>query len=144
MKRRTYCVYNQTRECFLSLGVLPADNTFSRLKGLIGKLRLRVDEGLWVFPSCGIHTIGVLFPLDLIYVDETHKVVDVIEHFPRFRISPIKTQASSVLELPIHTIYTSQTQPGDQLVICTIEEMGRRFNKVNSVPIEIPIQRVGT
>ncbi len=72
------------------------------------------------------------------------QVVDVIEHFPRFRISPIKPQASSVIELPIHTIYTSQTQPGDQLVICTIEEMGRRFNKVNTVPIESPIQRVGT
>jgi uncharacterized membrane protein (UPF0127 family) len=144
MKKRTYCVYNQTRECFLSLGVLPADTTFARLKGLIGKLRLRVDEGLWVFPSCGIHTFGVFFPLDLIYVDEKHHVVDVVEHFPSFRISPIKTQASSVLELPIHTIYTSQTQPGDQLVICTIEEMGRRFNKVNTVPIDTPSQKVGT
>jgi uncharacterized protein len=144
MKKRTYCVYNQTRECFLSLGVLPADTIFSRLKGLIGKIRLRVDEGLWVLPSCGIHTFGVLFPLDLIYLDERLKVVDVIEHFPKFRISPLKPQASSVLQLPIHTIYTSQTQPGDQLVICTIEEMGRRFNKVNSVPVEPPIQKVGT
>ena len=144
MKKRTSCVYNQTRECFHSLGVLPADTTFARLKGLIGKLRLRVDEGLWVFPSCGIHTFGVFFPLDLIYVDEKHHVVDVVEHFPSFRISPIKTQAASVLELPIHTIYTSQTQPGDQLVICTIEEMGRRFNKVNTVPIDAPSQKVGT
>jgi len=144
MKKRTYCVYNQTRECFLSLGVLPADTTFARLKGLIGKLRLRVDEGLWVFPSYGIHTFGVFFPLDLIYVNDNHKVVDVIEHFAPFRISPIKTQAASVLELPIHTIYTSQTQPGDQLVICTIEEMGRRFNKVNTVPIDSPGQQVGT
>jgi uncharacterized protein len=144
MKKRTYCVYNQTRECFLSLGVLPANTTFSRLKGLIGKIRLRVDEGLWVLPSCGIHTFGVLFPLDLIYLDERHKVVGVIEHFPKFRISPLKPQASSVLELPIHTIFTSQTQPGDQLVICTIEEMGRRFNKTNTVPIETPAQKVGT
>ncbi|MEI9980353.1 MAG: DUF192 domain-containing protein [Edaphobacter sp.] len=144
MKKRTYCVYNQTRECFLSLGVLPADTIFSRLKGLIGKLRLRVDEGLWVFPSCGIHTVGVLFPLDLIYVDEKHRVVDVIEHFPGFRISPLKPQSASVLELPIHTIYTSQTQPGDQLVICAVEEMGRRFNKTNTVPIETPTQKVGT
>ncbi len=144
MKKRTYCVYNQTRECFLSLGVLPANTTFSRLKGLIGKIRLRVDEGLWVLPSCGIHTFGVLFPLDLIYLDGKHQVVDVIEHFPKFRISPLKPQASSVLQLPIHTIFTSQTQPGDQLVICTIEEMGRRFNKTNTAPIETPIQRVGT
>ncbi len=58
MNIRTYCVYNQTRECFLSLGVTAADTTFARLRGLIGRLKLRVDEGLWVVPSCGIHTAG--------------------------------------------------------------------------------------
>ncbi len=129
MNKRTYCVYNRTRECFLSLGVTPADTTFARLKGLIGRLRLKVDEGLWVVPSCGVHTMGVLFPLDLIYVDQNHQVVHVIEHFPRFRVSPIKTQAASVLELPTHTIYSSQTQPGDQLVICAAEEMESRINQ---------------
>lgn len=131
MKSRTYCVYNQTRECFLSLGVTPADTTFARLKGLIGRLKLRVDEGLWIVPSCGVHTLGVLFPLDLIYLDEKHQVIHVIEHFPRFRIAPLRTQASSVLELPTHTIYSSQTQPGDQLLICAVEEMANRFDKGN-------------
>jgi len=129
MNTRTYCVYNQTRECFLSLSVTPADTTFSRLKGLIGRLKLRVDEGLWIVPSCGVHTVGVLFPLDLIYLNESHQVIHLIEHFPRFRIAPLRTQASSVLELPTHTIYTSQTQPGDQLLICAVEEIASRFNK---------------
>jgi uncharacterized membrane protein (UPF0127 family) len=129
MNTRTYCVYNQTRECFLSLSVTPADTTFSRLKGLIGRLRLKVDEGLWIVPSCGVHTLGVLFPLDLIYLNESHQVIHLIEHFPRFRIAPLRTQASSVLELPTHTIYTSQTQPGDQLLICAVEEIANRFNK---------------
>jgi uncharacterized membrane protein (UPF0127 family) len=131
MERRTYCVYNQTRECFLCLGVVPADNTFARLKGLIGKLRLKLDEGLWVVPSQGVHTLGVLFPLDLIYLDENHKVIHVIEHFPRFRIAPLRIQAASVLELPIHTIYTSQTQPGDQLIICAAEEIESRLNQAH-------------
>ena len=144
MNKRTYCVYNQTRECFLSLGVTPADTTFTRLKGLIGRLRLKVDEGLWVVPSCGIHTMGVLFPLDLIYIDENHQVVHVIEHFPRFGISPLKTQAASVLELPTHTIYSSQTQPGDQLVICVAEEMESRINKEGVAELQGQTQRYGT
>jgi uncharacterized membrane protein (UPF0127 family) len=129
MNIRTYCVYNQTRECFLSLGVTAADTTFARLRGLIGRLKLRVDEGLWVVPSCGIHTVGVLFPLDLIYLDENHQVIHVVEHFPRFRVAPLRTHASSVLELPTHTIYSSQTQPGDQLLICAVEEIAHRFNQ---------------
>jgi uncharacterized membrane protein (UPF0127 family) len=73
--------------------------------------------------------LGVLFPLDLIYLDENYQVVHVIEHFPRFRVAPLKTQTTSVLELPTHTIYSSQTQPGDRLLICPVEEIGRRFSK---------------
>jgi len=143
MNTRTYCVYNQTRECFLSLSVTPADTTFSRLKGLIGRLKLRIDEGLWIVPSCGVHTLGVLFPLDLIYLNESHQVIHLIEHFPRFRIAPLRTQASSVLELPTHTIYSSQTQPGDQLLICAVEEIATRFNKTGVGPLKSQVQQFG-
>jgi uncharacterized protein len=123
VKRRTYCVYNQTRACFLSLDVMLADTVFSRLKGLLGKLKLRSNEGLWVVPSRGIHTLGLLFPLDLLYLDGHCRVIHLVEYLPSFRIAPLKTQAESVLELPTHTIYSSQTQPGDQLLICVAEEM---------------------
>ncbi len=123
----TLCVYNQTRECFLGLRVTAADTSFARLKGLIGRLRLRSDEGIWVVPSSGVHTIGVLFPLDLIYLDEAQVVIKVIEYFPRFRIAPLRISAASVLELPQHTIYSSQTQTGDRLLICTPEKMEVRL-----------------
>lgn len=134
--RGTYCAYNQTRECFLSLSVTVANTTFSRLRGLIGRLRLKPDEGLWVVPSQGVHTLGVLFPLDLIYLDEHHQVLHVIEHFPRFRIAPIRVKAASVLELPIHTIYSSQTRPGDRLILCAAEEIEDRLNQESTNPLE--------
>jgi uncharacterized membrane protein (UPF0127 family) len=123
MKKPALCVYNQTRECFLGLRVTAADTSLARLKGLIGRLHLRSDEGIWVVPSSGIHTMGVLFRLDLIYLNDFQEVIEVIEYFPRFRIGPIRMKAASVLELPQHTIYSSQTQKGDRLLICTPEEM---------------------
>jgi uncharacterized membrane protein (UPF0127 family) len=98
-----------------------------RLKGLIGKLNMRSDEGLWVVPSSGVHTWGVLFPVDLIYLDENLRVVYVTEHFPRFKVAPLRIRAASVLELPTHTIYSSQTQTGDQLVICMADEIEERL-----------------
>jgi uncharacterized membrane protein (UPF0127 family) len=140
MKRRTYCVYNQTRECFISLGVTPADTTIARLKGLIGRLRLKFDDGVWVVPSQGIHTIGVLFPLDLMYLDANNRVLHLIEHFPPFRIAPLRSQAASVLELPTHTIYSSQTQTGDQLVICAAEEMERYLSRAPVEPLNAQTQ----
>jgi uncharacterized membrane protein (UPF0127 family) len=132
MQSKKYCVYNQTRESFLSLGVAAADTMLARLKGLIGKLALGLDEGLWMVPSRGIHTVGVLFPLDVVYLDEANRVIHVIESFPTFHISPIISQAASVLELPTHTIYSSQTQPGDQLVICVAEEMEERLRNTTA------------
>jgi uncharacterized membrane protein (UPF0127 family) len=127
-ERRRFCVYNQTRECFLSLGVTAADSTFARLRGLIGRFKLRSDEGIWVVPSSGVHTIGVMVPLDLIYLDDSHRVIHVAEHFPTFRIAPIRADSESVLELPTHTIYSSQTQVGDQLLICAAEDMEKHFS----------------
>jgi uncharacterized protein len=120
---RRYCVYNQTRECFLGLEVTAADTVLSRLRGMIGRLSLRSGRGIWVVPSRGIHTLGVLLPLDLIYLDADYRVIHTEEHFPKFSIAPWKAKAESVLELPTHTIYSSQTQPGDQFVICVVEEM---------------------
>jgi hypothetical protein len=118
-----YCVYNKTRESLLSLNVTSADTHLSRLKGLLGKLRLRSDEGLWVTPSRGIHSIGLLFPIDLIYLDSANRVIHLIESFGTFRIGPIMLNCSSVLELASRSIYCSQTQVGDEFLICTPEEL---------------------
>jgi hypothetical protein len=76
-----------------------------------------------VVPSRGVHTIGLLFPIDLIYLDSQHRVVDAVEHLGTFRIGPLRIESASVLELPTRTIYSSQTQVGDQLLICSAEAM---------------------
>jgi uncharacterized membrane protein (UPF0127 family) len=134
MHEAQYCVYNPMRETFLSLAVVAANTTFARLKGLIGRLRLRSDEGLWVVPSRGIHTIGVFFPIDLVYLDQDHRVIHIVESFPAFRVAPWRNQAASVLQLPTHTIYSSQTQLGDQLLICMANEMEQQM-KLSAVPL---------
>jgi uncharacterized membrane protein (UPF0127 family) len=121
--KKGFCVFNKTRESFLSLSVTAADTHLARLKGLLGRLRLKSDEGIWVVPSQGVHTIGVLVPIDLIYLDSGYKVLHTIESFGSFRIGPIRRHSASVLELPTRTIYSSQTQVGDQLLICSPGEM---------------------
>ena len=138
MERQQYCVYNQTSECFLSLGVSVGDNGFARLKGLIGKRASRVDEGNWLIRPKGIHTLGFFSSRDLIYLDENHKVVHVVETFPTFRIAPVRADAASVLALPVHTIYSSQTQNGHQLVICAAEEMEFRLRSMPDLQQEQP------
>jgi uncharacterized membrane protein (UPF0127 family) len=121
--RKEFYVFNQSRQSFVSLGVSPADTHMSRLRGLLGRMRLRSDEGLWIVPCQGIHTIGLLFPIDVIYLDGNHRVIHLIEHLGPFRVSSIRIRSHSVLQLPTRTIYSSNTQVGDQLMICTPAEM---------------------
>lgn len=127
MNKRQLVVYNQNRESFLGFRITPADTSLARLKGLIGRYNMRPDEGIWIVPSNGVHTLGVFVRLDLIYLDESQRVIELIEYFPRFRIAPIRIRAASVLELPQHTIYSSQTQKGDQLLICPADQIEARL-----------------
>jgi uncharacterized protein len=134
--RKGYCVFNKTRESFLSLSVAAADTHLARLKGLLGRLRLKSDEGIWVIPSQGVHTIGVLVPLDLIYLDSDNRVIHTIESLGSFRIGPIRRNCGSVLELPARTIYSSQTQVGDELLICPPDEMEEYLKDKNQETAE--------
>lgn len=74
-------------------------------------------EGLWLIPSRGIHTFGMLFPIDVVYLDSRYRVVHLVEFMRPFRFSRISLSGASVLELPAHTIYASQTRVGDQLQV---------------------------
>jgi uncharacterized membrane protein (UPF0127 family) len=136
--RQHYCVFNKTRESFISLSVAAADTHLARLKGLVGRLRLKSDDGIWVVPSQGVHTIGVLFAIDLIYLDADHRVVHTIESFGTFRIGPIRRNCASVLELPTRTIYSSQTHVGDELLICSPDEM-KAYLKGNQSNHPMPV-----
>ncbi len=116
-------VYNRTKQSFLALTASVADTHLARLVGLLGRKKLRNTEGLWVVPCQGIHTVGLLFPIDVIYLDRDQQVIHVIEHLGPFRFAPVRMDCASVLELPVRSIYSSQTQVGDQLLICTAAEM---------------------
>jgi len=86
-------------------------------------MRLRSDEGLWVVPSRGIHTVGLMFPIDVIYLDTQLRVIHVIESLGPLRFGPLSLRCKSVLELPARSIYDSGTHLGDQLMICGPNEM---------------------
>ena len=116
---RSVCVYNKTRETFVATDVTVADNYFRRLVGLLGKTKrwAKLGRGLWIIPSRGVHTVGMLFPIDLVFLSKDRTVVHVEEHFRPFRVSRVSLKATSVLELPTHAIYRSQTKVGDTLEI---------------------------
>jgi len=133
--KQTVCVFNRNRESFLGLRVAPADTPLTRLRGLLGKLRLHPEDGIWLAPSRGIHTVGMLFAVDLIYLDASNRVIHLAENFGPFRISPFRSRCASILELQSRAIYSSHTQIGDELLICPPEEMQRYCERTRTQPI---------
>src|ERR1700735_808202 len=115
----TVYVYNKTRETFVATAATVADSYFRRLVGLLGKTKqwARFGSGLWIVPSRGVHTVGMLFPIDLIFLGKEKEVVHVEEHVRPFRISDVSMRATSVLELPPHTIYRTGTKVGDRVQV---------------------------
>jgi uncharacterized protein len=129
MESQKLCAYNQTRECFLGLEVTAADLSYANVKTRMATLSFKSGEGLWMVPFRGMPESGMHIPFDLIYLDEDCRVVDLVESFPTFRASSSGPTPASVLVLPTHSVYSSQTQLGDQLVICVAEEMERRLER---------------
>lgn len=118
-KDRAVYVYNKTREMFVATEAIVADSYLNRLVGLIGKTKrwARAGAGLWIIPSQGVHTIGMLFPIDVVFLNREKEVIHVVEHLRPFRVSKITFKALSVLELPAHTIFRTGTRVGDKLEI---------------------------
>ena len=120
---KSVCAFNISRQSFISLGVTIADSPLARLRGLLGKMRMKSNEALWVVPSRGIHTIGLMFSIDVIYLDATRRVIALVESLAPLRVAPIHLRCASVLQLPARSICDSGTQIGDDLLICSPEEM---------------------
>jgi uncharacterized membrane protein (UPF0127 family) len=116
---KSFYVYNKTRETFVATEARVADSYLRRLVGLLGKTKswTRLGCGLWIVPSRGVHTIGMMFPIDLIFLSKEKEVVHIEEFLRPFRISKVSLKADSVLELPAHTIYRTGTSIGDRLEI---------------------------
>lgn len=134
--KKTVCVFNRTRQSFLGLRVTSADTSLMRLKGLLGRLRLKPDDdGIWLTPSRGIHTIGMLFAIDVIYLDAANRVIHLVEHLGPFRVSPLRINCASILELETRAIYSSNTKIGDDLLICAPEELKTYCEQTLTQPV---------
>ena len=100
-----------------SLGhrISKADSYFTRLFGLLPKSHLEEGEGLWIVPCNSIHSVGMKFVFDAVFLAKDLTVVAVMSDIPKWRLSPVYWKAHSVLELPASVIAQTDTQVGDVL-----------------------------
>lgn len=106
---------NTTRGTVLGEHVRVADTGLSRIVGLLGERDLPRGDGLLIVPSQGVHTWGMLFPIDVIVLDRDWTVLALRRRMRQFRMTRVFWKGAAVLELPAGMLEESLTSVGDTL-----------------------------
>jgi uncharacterized membrane protein (UPF0127 family) len=107
-------VWNRDRGTTLAEAADVADTSAKRRTGLLKHSGLEPGAGLWIVPCEAVHSFGMKFAIDLVYLDRKKRVRKIRKKMVPRRLSACLT-AHSVLELPVGAIDASRTETGDQL-----------------------------
>jgi len=75
-----------------------ADKVLSRARGLLMSPPLTSSEGMLIIPCNSVHTLGMRYKLDIIFLDKSGIVLKIVKNLSPLRLS-IKISAGSTLEL---------------------------------------------
>ena len=113
----TMRIVNGTRSTTLASEAEAATTFWRRLVGLLGRRSLAPGQGLVLQPCRSVHTAFMRFPIDVVYVDRSLRVVKVVGCLAPFRVSAAFAAAHAVIELPCGTVAESGTVVGDSLTL---------------------------
>ncbi len=111
---RAHRLVNRSRQLVLAAVVEPAFDSRSRRTGLLGRRTLPFDTALAIAPSNAIHTFGMQFPLDVLFISRDGKVVKRVLALKARRIA-VAPRAFAVLEFAAGHPGVDATRVGDLL-----------------------------
>ncbi|KNY29125.1 DUF192 domain-containing protein [Pseudobacteroides cellulosolvens] len=106
---------NISKGTILAENLAVADNFKSRFIGLMSRSQLSPGDGLLLTKCNSIHMCFMKFALDIVFIDESNKVVHLIKGIPPWKVSGIVKSAKNTVELPVGTVELSNTEIGDLL-----------------------------
>jgi uncharacterized membrane protein (UPF0127 family) len=89
---------NQTRDALVTDRITVVTNFFQRAIGLLGRSGLAHGEGIWLQPCGAIHTLGMRFSLDVVFLDRDDRVVQIARNIAPNRLVLRCAKATSVIE----------------------------------------------
>jgi uncharacterized membrane protein (UPF0127 family) len=108
-------VTNRTRGTTVAERCRIAEGVAQRILGLHLLPRLEPGQGLLLPGATTIDTTFMGYPIDLVFLDRSHRVTRVVPDMPPWRMVLRAYGGRDCLELPAGAAAASQTQPGDQL-----------------------------
>ena len=94
--------------------VSKTSNFLERMRGLLGSPPLKENEGLLIVPCSSVHTFGMRYAIDLVFLDKQLTIVKTISALKPWRMAA-SNAASMVLELATGSLDQLQLSNGQQL-----------------------------
>lgn len=79
----------------------------------LGMLRYKTPRALLIHTRFGIHTYFMKYPIDILVLDKSGKVVALKKHLQPNSVFVWNPSYNVILELPPHTIQQNSTKIGD-------------------------------
>jgi len=94
-----------------------ANSVYARLIGLLGTTGSDPTMALWFVPCSSIHTFGMNYPIDALYLDGDGRVVRILQGLEPNRVLMPVPSVKSVLELPAGAARLCRFQVNDRLEV---------------------------
>jgi len=107
---------NDRTRSAVALEVDVAATRATRRRGLLGRDSLGATEGLLLSPCKAVHTVGMRFPIDVIFIDRDGRAVRIVPALAPWRIA-MSARAKAVIELAAGTAAASDIRIGDLLYL---------------------------
>ena len=107
---------NDRTRSAVALEVDVAATRATRRRGLLGRDSLGATEGLLLSPCKAVHTVGMRFPIDVIFIDRDGRAVRIVPTLAPWRIA-MSARAKAVIELAAGTAAASDIRIGDLLYL---------------------------
>ena len=101
----------------LAPSVRCARSFLQRFVGLLAHRRLAQDQGMLLMPGGSIHTLGMRFPIDAVFLDAQFQILRIAARLHPHRVATAPRGTRFVLEVAAGRADACSLQCGQQLVL---------------------------
>ena len=109
---RIYCA--QDRRLLIE-EVMSTGNAFERMRGLLWRPKLQSHQAMLINPCTSIHTIGMGYALDVIFLSKDFRVTKMVENLLPWRMTSA-FGSKMVIEMLAGTLGQLNLETGSQLI----------------------------
>lgn len=109
-------IHNSSQGTLLGEHISVAQTFWQRLRGLLGTSNLQTGHGLMIKPCSSIHTWGMAYSIDVLFVDCNDQIIKIVQNLPAGRMAGA-AGSYYVIELPKGTAQYTLCAVGDRLTL---------------------------